>query len=165
MKNNVIFYGQVYIDDFSVIDTMRDTYSFCHYDDKIIPIFSNCVINWNRYSGHYSEPRLEKGSRFLNFEIIHEEELEDFYSTIGETAKLNSLQIESLVHNVIRHTNGKTEYFLDYIIRTDQDLESEKVAKAFFDDEMIKYEKNVRELEELSKKNEVKTKKWFEFWK
>ena len=165
MKNNVTFYGKVFVDDFYVEDTMRDTYKFRLVNNQISRCLYDTVWNWNRYSGHYSKPSLKKLSRFLEYEVVHKEVLNDFYATIEETAELDSLQIKSRIENVIRNVNGETEYFLDYIIRTEKDLESEKFAQAFFDDEMEKYEKNVKELESLYNKKDIKVKKWFEFWK
>jgi len=106
-------------------------------------------------------PEIIQGAKFLKHERLTTFDMDGFNASVGEVARIDALGIEANIEKVIKSTNGTSEYFLDYIIRTEKSPDTEKFAQRYLEDEMRKYQSYIESCKNQTK--EDKPKKWYLF--
>lgn len=170
-----ILYGKVNIKKYYVQDSVGDEYEIVKSGEKIFPILIRSSYYYKEAGCHFLMPVKDTNNNLsfdlLKYEKISQFENNNFNPHIGELVKLSddaTIEIE----DIINHIDGSCcEYFLNYVIRTEDDFEKEKVMNEFFESEKEKFNKWTNKWTAQQKENYLSINKknnkkiWYQFWK
>jgi hypothetical protein len=139
VKNNIVFYGKVNVKTYYVRDCMGKLYALKIKKDGT-KVYEYLYSDRDAFSPKYFEPRYSEMEGFLKYEKLPK----DF--------DMKAVDIEKT-----KMSNKETQYFLDVVIRAEEDSETEKFAEEFFKEEMLKFETNIMNDQDKTKKD----KKWY----
>lgn len=153
--HNALFFGKVVNVKYTVQEN-RDTYYEGNYG------------NYGRhYSSYHRRPVIAKWNDFVKYKQFYNCDFEKPPLNTGEKVYINELDLTLMVLDRVRSTNGQYCYYVEHVVETIENEESEKSlaeAKVYLEKELERYNE-IKGYDERIKELTEKKKKWYHFFK